>query len=163
MDSSTRPLETVLCAPTVVALEHGHDKLLRPFQQFGESNVLSIHTAISPLINRVAFDASLHHRDYFSREGDSQNCRGKIKLIHLLVKHGARWVPKDTSEINDARKSLLKLIPDYTVEFVWIMAKYQACSQPVIAQLLRTPTITKHVVSFRERLAELTATLKSGA
>jgi hypothetical protein len=87
----------------------------------------------------------------------------KIKLIHLLAKHGARWVPKDTSEINDARKSLLKLIPDYTVEFVWIMAKYKACSQPVIAQLLRTPTITKHVASFRERLAELTAMLKWGA
>ena len=69
-------------------------------------------------------------------------------------------MPKDTSEINDARKSLLKLIPDYTVEFVWIMAKYQACSQPVIAQLLRTPTITKHMARFRERLAELTAMLK---
>ncbi len=120
-------------------------------------------SAILGLLNRMAFDASLHHRDYFSKEGDSQNCREKIKLIHLLVKHGARWVPKDTSEINDARKSLLKLIPDYTVEFVWIMAKYQACSQPVISQLLRTPTITKHVASFRERLVELTATLKSGA
>jgi hypothetical protein len=83
-----------------------------------------------------------------------------MKLIHLLVKHGAHWVPKDTSEINDVRKSLLKLIPDYTVEFVWLMAKYRACSQPVIMQLLRTPTITKHVASFGDRLAELTAMLK---
>ncbi len=117
-------------------------------------------SAIAGLLNRMAFDASLRHRDYFSREGDSQGCREKIKLIHLLAKHGARWVPKDTSEINDVRKSLLKLIPDYTVEFVWIMAKYQAGSQPVITQLLHTPTITKHVATFRDRLAELTAMLK---
>ena len=57
----------------------------------------------------------------------------------------------------------LKLIPDYTVEFVWIMAKYQACSRPTIEQLLRTPTITKHVAQFRERLAELEAALVDNA
>jgi len=117
-------------------------------------------SAILGLLNRMAFAASLGRRDLFlNRGGDCCACREKIKLIHLLAKYGARWVPKDTSEINEARKSLLKLIPDYTVEFVWIMAKYQACSRPVIGQLLRTPTITKHVARFRERLAELTATL----
>jgi hypothetical protein len=116
-------------------------------------------SAILGLLNRMAFDVFLHHRDYFSREGDSHSCREKLKLIHLLAKHGARWVPKGTPEINEVRKSLLKLIPDYTVEFVWIMAKYQACSRPAIEQLLRTPTITKHVARFRERLDELTAIL----
>lgn len=117
--------------------------------------------AIPSLLNRMAFDASLRRRDFFvDRAGDCCRCREKIKLIHLLAKHGAHWVPKDTSEINDVRKSLLKLIPDYTVEFVWIMAKYQACSQLVIMQLLRTPTITKHMAPFSDRLAELTAMLK---
>jgi hypothetical protein len=122
-------------------------------------------SAIPSLLNLMAFDVSIHPRDYFShfsQEGDSAKCRGKIKLIHLLAKHGARWVPKDASEINAVRKSLLKLAPDYTVEFVWIMAKYQACSQPAIAQLLHTPTITKHVSGFSERLAELMATMESG-
>ena len=66
---------------------------------------------------------------------------------------------KDTREINEARKWLVKLAPDYTVKFVWIMAKYQACSQYIMAQLLRTPTITKHVARFRERLDELIAVL----
>ena len=121
-------------------------------------------SAMKSLLNRMGFDASLYRHDNFLERGaDRQQCREKIKLIHLLAKHGARWVPKDTREINEARKWLVKLAPDYTVEFVWIMAKYQACSQPVIAQLLRTPTITKHVARFGERLAELTATLKSGA
>jgi hypothetical protein len=117
-------------------------------------------SAIRSLLNRMAFDISIGRRDYFlSREQDCCECREKIKLIHLLAKHGARCVPKDTSEINDARKSLLKLIPDYTVEFVWIMAKFHACSRPVIEQLLRTSTITKHVAHFRERINELMATL----
>ena len=117
-------------------------------------------SAILRLLNHMAFDVSLYRQGYFLDRGDDRHqCREKIKLIHLLVKHGAKWVPKDTSEINEARKALLKLIPDYTVEFIWIMAKYQACSRPVAEQLLRTSTITKHVARFRERLAELTAML----
>jgi hypothetical protein len=121
-------------------------------------------SAIRSLLSRMAFDISIGRRDYFlSREQDCCECREKIKLIHLLAKHGARWVPKDTSEINDARKSLLKLIPDYTVEFVWIMAKYQTCSRSVIEQLLRTPSITRHVVHFQERLVELTGMLEPSA
>ena len=121
-------------------------------------------SAIRSLLSRMAFDISIGRRDYFlSREQDCCECREKIKLIHLLTKHGARWVPKDTSEINDARKSLLKLIPDYTVEFVWIMAKYQTCSRSVIEQLLRTPSITRHVVHFQERLVELTGMLEPSA
>lgn len=117
-------------------------------------------SAILNLLRRMGFNASLCRHDYFSERGaDRQQCREKIKLIHLLAKHGARWIPKDIREINEARKSLVKLAPDYTVEFVWIMAKYQACLQYVIAQLLRTPTITKHVARFRERLAELMAAL----
>lgn len=122
-------------------------------------------SAISRLVNGTGFDLFLHnwrcHRDR-KGAGDCQQCREKIKLIHVLAKHGAKWVPKDTSEINEARRSLLKLIPDYTVEFVWIMAKYQACSRSVIEQLLRTPSIKKHVGQFRERLVELTGELQSG-
>jgi hypothetical protein len=42
-------------------------------------------------------------------------------------------------------------------------AKYRACSQYVITQLLRTPTITKHVAKFRERLDELMALFTANA
>ena len=104
-------------------------------------------SAILGLLNGMAFDVSLRHWDYFRKEGDLQSCREKIKLIHLLAKH-SWWVPKDTSEINGMRKSLLKLIPDYTVEFVLIMAKYRACSQPVISRTLRPTNDHKHVSAF---------------
>jgi hypothetical protein len=47
------------------------------------------------------------------------------------------------------------MTPDYTVEFVWIMAKYQACSKEHVEALLRTPTIKRHTSKHRQRLAEL--------
>ena len=39
--------------------------------------------------------------------------------------------------MESARRSLLKLAPDYTVEFVWIMSKYKVCSKDTIENLLR--------------------------
>ena len=44
---------------------------------------------------------------------------------------------------------------DYTVEFVWIMAKYDGCCRDTIEQLLRTPTIRRHVAKHQPRIQEL--------
>ena len=117
-------------------------------------------SVIQRLLRSIGFDVFRHQRYPWEKEKgiDSERSRGNIKLIHLLAKHGAQWVPKNTCEINDARRSLLKLTPDYTVEFVWIMAKYQSCERAVIEQLLRTPTIKRHTSNHRSRLNELVAT-----
>jgi len=103
------------------------------------------------------FDLSVYVWGLGSRDRriDSHRSREKIKLVHLLAKHGAKWVPKDSGQINAARRSLLKLTPDYTIEFVWIMSKYKACSREAVEQLLRTPTIKKHTFGHRDRLQEL--------
>ena len=103
------------------------------------------------------FDLSVYVWGLGSRDRriDSHRSREKIKLVHLLAKHGAKWVPKDSRQINAARRSLLKLAPDYTIEFVWIMSKYQGCSREAVEQLLRTPTIKRHTSSHRGRLEEL--------
>ena len=82
-------------------------------------------------------------------------------LVELLdqgfnpAEHGAKWRPTERYQINDARRSLLKMSVDYTVEFVWIMAKYDCCSRDTIEQLLRTPTIRRHVVKHQPRIQEL--------
>jgi hypothetical protein len=76
-----------------------------------------------------------------NRDIDTDEARRKIKEIHLLAKYGARWVPEDRSEMNFIRRSLIKMTPDYTVEFIWIMAKNQACTRDAISDLLRTPAI----------------------
>lgn len=72
---------------------------------------------------------------------DTTRARDKIKAIHLLAKHGARWVPTEKNDIKHARRSLLKLTPDYTIEFAWIMSKYASCSKECIQELIATPSM----------------------
>ncbi|MCC7086627.1 MAG: hypothetical protein IT427_16635 [Pirellulales bacterium] len=86
---------------------------------------------------------------------DSAAAREKMKAIHVLAKAGGRWIPQDCREIQDVRRSLLKMTADYTVEFVWIMSKYQACSREAIQDLLGTPSIKAHIAGNRDRLTEI--------
>jgi hypothetical protein len=52
----------------------------------------------------------------------------------------------------------LKLKPDYTVEFVWIMSKYKACTLDRIQQLLSpSSSIRPHVFDHSQRVDELLA------
>jgi len=90
---------------------------------------------------------------------DSVLTRDQMKAIHLFAKHGARWVPKSDQEFQHARRSLLGMTPDYAVDFVWIMAKYKACSQEAITSLLRTPAMTSHIGKYARRVHELCASL----
>ena len=69
-----------------------------------------------------------------------------------------RYLPHSLENVkncNDARRSLLKMSVDYTVELVWIMSKYNGCSRETIAQLLRTPTIRRYVATYQARIEEL--------
>jgi hypothetical protein len=91
------------------------------------------------------------------RTVDTHRTREHLKAIHLLAKHGAKWKPADKRAIDSARRSLLKLIPDYTTEFVWIMARHQACTLESVQELLRTSTIKSHTAAHRTRLQELLA------
>ena len=92
------------------------------------------------------------------RQGiDGPRAREGIKGIHFLVKHGARWHPEDRQEIKDARRSLVKLLPDYTVEFVWIMSRHNACTKESITELVRTPRMKAHVTKDSRRVHELLA------
>ena len=104
-------------------------------------------------------DAYIHGWNCSVRRGeiDTQSSRDRMKAVHLLARHGARWIPADKSEIESVRRSLLKMTPDYTVELVWIMHKYGSCSREAVEQLLRTPTIKSHTAAHRERLQELMA------
>lgn len=86
---------------------------------------------------------------------DGEYNREKLKAIHLFVRHGARWVPLDKKEISSARRSLLKLTPEYTAEIVWIMSKYRACTKDVIKALLGTPTMKSHIRAQAGRINEL--------
>lgn len=86
---------------------------------------------------------------------DSSAARQTMKAIHLLAKAGARWSPQEAQLISDARRSLVKLTPEYTLEFVWIMSRYKACTKDVIVDLVRTPTMKRHMVQHSQKLQDL--------
>jgi len=86
---------------------------------------------------------------------DSEESRAKLKMVHFLAKNGANWIPVNKYTIESARKSLLKLVPDYTVEFVWIMSKYKACAVEHLRELTRTPAIKTHIRLHSRRVTEL--------
>ncbi len=86
---------------------------------------------------------------------DTDRARDRMKAIHVLAKHGAKWVPKEAEEVKRARRSLLKLTADYTVEFVWLMSKFTACSKEAVQSLLATPSMKKHVLRHAARLQEI--------
>ena len=94
------------------------------------------------------------------RNIDTSRSREKIKMIHMLAKHGAKWMPDDRVAVNDARRSLLKMAPDYTVEFVWSMSKYKACTRKIIEDLIRTPAIRGLVHEHLPRIHELMEALQ---
>lgn len=59
-------------------------------------------------------------------------------MVYLLAAHGAKWIPEERGEINETRRWLLKMSADYTVEFLWIMSQFKACSRDDAEQLIRT-------------------------
>jgi len=102
-----------------------------------------------------SFDYDWFTRERKTKDIDTSRSRETLKMIHILAKHGAKWMPTERYQINDARRSLLKMSVDYTVEFVWIMAKYACCSRDTVEQLLRMPTIRRHVAKHQPRIQEL--------
>jgi len=98
--------------------------------------------------------------DYMSGHGparnlDTEKSREKMKMIHLLAKNGAKWKPQDKSIIKDARQALIKMLPDYTVQFIRIMAEYKASNRKCIEELIRTPSIKTVISEHRRKVQEL--------
>ena len=115
-------------------------------------------SAIQYYLERMSFVLRWNSFGQFDRPDrniDVSDSREKMKGIHVLAKSGARWCPQDAREIADARRSLLKMIPDYSLEFVWIMAKYKSASKADIAELVRTPSMKRHLAKLNTRLQEL--------
>ncbi len=90
---------------------------------------------------------------------DTEKTREQLKMLHLLVSRGARWIPQDRYSLNRIRRSLMALKPDYTVEIVWIMAKYGGCDRTVVEELVKTPAMCGHVAAHGVRITQLVARL----
>jgi ankyrin repeat protein len=113
-------------------------------------------SAIDNCLCRMGWTFSIYG-DFDDRDTDTSRARESIKAIHLLAKHGAKWKPSDRRAVSHARRSLLKLKPDYAVEFLWIMSKYNASTLDDCQQLISTPAMKRHVSRYRERVTQIMA------
>ena len=116
---------------------------------------------IQMLLDSIDWDFSNLFSENRKRKNiDTLETKQKMRLIHLLVRHGFKWSPKDKSEIASARRSLLKMKADYTMEFIWIMGGYNACKVEDIKELIRTPTMSSLIFEHRSRRKELLENFK---
>jgi len=88
---------------------------------------------------------------------DSERARERMKMLHLLVASGGRWLPGEKAAIGDARKSLLKMKPAYTLEFLWILGRYQAARRTDVSELLRPPSMARLLGHEKDRALSLVA------
>lgn len=89
---------------------------------------------------------------------DTQEAKEQISVIEVLVRRGAKWVPKDNNEINAARRSLLKLVPRFSLAFFSIMVENKACSRADI-QALVGGTMKKHLGSHSSLIERFMSSL----
>jgi hypothetical protein len=121
---------------------------------------------IQSLLNDMCWSFSFD-LDFFSYRNrprkniDTSKSQEKIRMIHMLARHGAKWRPRDETDINNARRSLLKMIPDYTMEFIWIMSGYNACTREAVEQLIRTACMHTLLSNQTHRVTELIEDLHS--
>jgi len=89
------------------------------------------------------------------RNLDTDRSREKMKMIHKLVKHGAKWMPPEKRLIKEARQSLIKMRPNYTVELISIMAEFQATKKDCAKELIRTPSIKNVIHKHKSQINKL--------
>ena len=121
---------------------------------------------IGPLLSRMSWDFDRWNdwRNWGRREEkniDSSSARDKMKMLHRLVRHGVKWQPADGSDIKAVRRSLLKLTPDYTVELIWILSGYKAARPEDTEELIKAPSMRRHVADHLLRINGLIQTLRS--
>jgi len=130
-------------------------------QGFKPSMMENPSVVIQILLDSIDWDFSNLFSENRKRKNiDTLETKQKMRLIHLLVRNGFKWSPKDKSEIASARRSLLKMKADYTMEFVWIMGGYDACKVEDIKELIRTPAMSSLIFEHRSRLKELLENFK---
>lgn len=141
------------------ACRSGNSDMLRELLQKGY-NPVDQEDGGSSLIKSIiqgmgyALDFDIY-REIRKKDIDTSETREKIRMVHILAEKGVKWMPNDRAEINEARRSFMRLKSDYIVEFIWIMSKYNACNRKNIEDLIRTPAIKSLISDHMKRIKEL--------
>jgi hypothetical protein len=74
---------------------------------------------------------------------DSSRARNRMKALHMMLAHGAAWLPEKGHDIGRVRRSLLKMAPGYLVEFAWLLRAYGAARRRDVLELFRQPSVSR--------------------
>jgi hypothetical protein len=75
--------------------------------------------------------------------------------IQILLEKGALWRPDNAAQVGRVRRNLYECEPDVTLELVERLVKHTACTQDTIHNLLRTPTMKRHLIPAARKLGLL--------
>ena len=78
-----------------------------------------------------------------------------MRPLGLYAPAGRCSIPENPRAMNDVRRSLLGVTSDYTLELIWIMAKYDGCTREVIESLLQSPRLQGHILKHWQRVKQL--------
>lgn len=139
--------------PLSLLLELGHDPAELPDRGT---------RAVTWLLHSMSWDFSFERSHIWSgphaQAGiDSSRARERMKMLHMIVAKGAKWLPTDKNAIGDARRCLLKMAPPYVLEFAWLMQHYKAARRRDVQELLRTPAMTRLLAKERASVASIVA------
>lgn len=111
-------------------------------------------TLMQGILERLG--ARYSHGTWFN---DSPVTREKMKMLHLLAKKGAKWLPQGQQQVNSVRRSLLQVSPEYTLELLWLASQYEFATKETMLGLLNTTTILSHLTRHKSVFEELKASL----
>jgi len=140
----------------------GNARILELFFQRGHSptrlpdkGTEAIENVVQGMESQLWLDR-LHFGTYDRKlPADSSGARDRMALLHMLVAHGARWLPEDKYAIGDVRKPLLRLVPAFSMEFAWLMKRYGAARRADVSALFATPTMRRHLSGERTDLERI--------
>jgi hypothetical protein len=139
-------------------------ELVHNSAMFGHSEALAFLLELNPNLNdkpnggSSALDGTLWHLGFdhvaplFSnRQRALYEVRSSLKLIQLLVEHGAVWRPNDAHAVNSLRRTLFECDPAVTTELLKIFKAHEACSEETSTTLLRTLRMKLHLAPVESR------------
>jgi Mor family transcriptional regulator len=109
-------------------------------------------SGLDDCLERIPFESFRHSFSFTGYRDKSKASKYAISntraTIQLLLEHAALWRPDGAEQVARVRRSLLECEPDITLDLVERLMKHSACSNDTIRELLRTPTMKKHVTEI---------------
>jgi len=137
-----KPRHCPPCLNGIQCCRHQHDKRISfrsPFALNPQDMLASFQANGGSLHVEHVIDTLDWWGTYQSGDADTAKIRLRLAMLDVLVQHGARWIPKDRRSLDNTRRRLLRVAPEFILEVIRIMAKHGGCRRGVIAcRILRS-------------------------